>query len=187
MNRHAEPRPHPDDQSTIDALIDQFGRVRRAAGLTQREVGNRVGLDNASVSMFESRARSHRLTVTQQYFRAVGHRLVLTVEGLATPPEDVESVMLDHLSDQGDPALADKIDRLRLLNLLTRIRLYRGLSQAEVGRRAGRLHCWANRLEAGEKDQQIASYLAYTRALGGRLTVVAEPRITTSEPTRKAA
>lgn len=75
------------------AMIERLVAARRAAGLTQAEVGARMGSFQAFLSKVENGITSPRLTTLEAYARAVGVRIAWRVVPLDGEPDP------DDLSD----------------------------------------------------------------------------------------
>jgi transcriptional regulator with XRE-family HTH domain len=67
------------DQKERHLLLDELVRVRKASGVSQTDIARRMGVNSATVSMFENRTDDPRLSTVQRYARAIGVRLPLTV------------------------------------------------------------------------------------------------------------
>lgn len=80
----AEVRAGYEDHKMHQEVIDTLVRTRKDLGLSQTEVARRMGVSQATVSGFETEMSDPRLSSLQRYARAVGARLVVTVE----PPVD---------------------------------------------------------------------------------------------------
>jgi len=59
------------------ALLDEFWKVRAAAGVTQAEVAERIGTTQSAIARLESGKgqRSPSLATLRRYARALGYRL----------------------------------------------------------------------------------------------------------------
>lgn len=68
------------------AMIERLVEARRAAGLSQAEVGARIGSFQAFMSKVENGITSPRLTTLEAYARAVGVRIVWRVEPITNEP-----------------------------------------------------------------------------------------------------
>lgn len=62
------------------SMLYQLVRVRITSGLTQAEVGKRMGITQPSVAAFESYDNDPKLSTIQRYALAVGARITHTVE-----------------------------------------------------------------------------------------------------------
>lgn len=65
-------------------LKRQFIEAREAAGLTQREVADRAGVDPATISDFESISVDPRLSSLIRYFDAIGYKVRIEIVGQAS-------------------------------------------------------------------------------------------------------
>jgi transcriptional regulator with XRE-family HTH domain len=72
----AEYEDADDRQQLIDALV----MLRRALGLSQKEVAKRMGIGQPTVSGFEKESSDPKLSTLQRYARAVEARLLIKVE-----------------------------------------------------------------------------------------------------------
>jgi DNA-binding XRE family transcriptional regulator len=68
------------------ALLDELVAHRRAAGLSQGEVAERMGTSQPAVARLEAGQVDARMSTMQRYAEAVGARLRLGVEPAAVPP-----------------------------------------------------------------------------------------------------
>jgi DNA-binding XRE family transcriptional regulator len=78
-----------EDSGARHAILDALVGRRRRYGLTQTEVGRRMGnVRQSTISEFESEPSDPRLSTVQRYARSVGLRLVLVLEEVecVTPP-----------------------------------------------------------------------------------------------------
>lgn len=82
MTSEADP-DRRDARLIVDALI----REREAQGLSQREVGRRMGCNQSTVSQMEAGQHDPRLSTLQRYARAVNVILELDI---SLKPEDEE-------------------------------------------------------------------------------------------------
>ena len=89
-----DPTPEPAPDPTM-AMIERLVSYRRAAGLSQAEVGARIGTFRAYMSKMERGITSPRLTTLHDYARAVGARIVWRVEPITNEPGGAEPEQLD--------------------------------------------------------------------------------------------
>jgi transcriptional regulator with XRE-family HTH domain len=73
-------------------------RARRAAHLTQRQLADRSGIDQAVIARIESGAAQPRVDTLERLLRATGHRYELVAE----TPVDVDRAALRALLALGD-------------------------------------------------------------------------------------
>lgn len=69
-----------EDARTAQRLLDSLVKIRKAMKLTQKQVADRMGIRQPSVSEFESEASDPRLSTLQRYARAVEGRLRVTID-----------------------------------------------------------------------------------------------------------
>jgi transcriptional regulator with XRE-family HTH domain len=81
-----------DAQTEEFALLDELLRVRRRAGLTQREVAARMGTKTPAVTRLEAgggkRGHSPSLVTLRKYARAVGCRLEIRLRSSGGSSKD---------------------------------------------------------------------------------------------------
>ena len=103
-------------------LLDELGRARRSAGLTQDELASRAGLSRLTVHRIEHGGIDPRLSTLQEVARALGLELLLVPAALrpelesfvraggrflaqpegASAPRSIVSALTDDLSDEDE-------------------------------------------------------------------------------------
>mgnify|MGYP000868804605 CR=1 FL=1 len=68
------------DVDQLNSVLDALVEYRRQLGMSQTEVGRRMGVTQPTVSAFEAEGSNPRVETLQRYARAIGARLVLSVE-----------------------------------------------------------------------------------------------------------
>lgn len=77
---------HPDDAAARETLRTQLRAVRETAGLSQRQLGERLGTDQANIRRLEQQGvRQSRTGTVARWARALGHELVLEPVDLPSP------------------------------------------------------------------------------------------------------
>jgi transcriptional regulator with XRE-family HTH domain len=69
-----------EDAESMHWLLDRLVGLRKALGLTQREIARRMGIRQPTVSEFEKDSSDPRLSTIQRYARAVECRVTLGVD-----------------------------------------------------------------------------------------------------------
>lgn len=159
---------HPEDAIARDQLATRLVQARASAGLTQRELGDRLGVDFHAVYNLE-RGRRWLARRAQAWARGLDLRLGLRVQGLEVPDDD-DALAALYAAQQ--PMTAEAEDRLalrELFNNLARIRRARHVSQKEMGRRMGLGPTRVSQQEAEPDGALLLTAQRYTRALGGVL------------------
>lgn len=75
-----------EDAQRRSAILRDLVGARRARGIAQRMVAERMGTTQSAVSDLECGATDPRLSTLQRYARAVGMRLVVEVEQVGSDP-----------------------------------------------------------------------------------------------------
>lgn len=68
------------DTAAARAVVAELIRLRRAAGLTQRDIARRMGVYQPTVSSLERGSAHLRVAALQAYARACGARLYVGVD-----------------------------------------------------------------------------------------------------------
>lgn len=158
---------HPDDLAARDRLAVQLRALRVDAGLTQKQLGERLGVTKDNVSMAEL-AREWRVASVQQRARALGYRLTLTIEGL-TVPDDGDLLAAVYAAQRPtDPAAADRLLLRTVVNDLARIRRHR-MAAEFMGRLMRRSESSVFLFERQPDGVLLVTAQRFTRALGGVL------------------
>lgn len=69
-----------EDAEEIDSLIDHLIELRKQKRMTQKDVAERMGVKQPTVSGFENQDSDPRISTLQRFARAVGARVCLEVE-----------------------------------------------------------------------------------------------------------
>jgi len=69
-----------EDHTVLQRVIDRLIGFRKALGLTQTEVAERMGVGQSTVSGFETEMSDPRLSTLQRYARAVEARLDVVID-----------------------------------------------------------------------------------------------------------
>lgn len=158
---------HPDDRHVRINLRDMLIQRRIDLGLTQTDLGRRIGASKQGVGFIE-RNETWRLVNIQRIARGLGWRLALEPEGLPTDP----LAGIGGFRPAG-PDRADRWDQQALIAALIYARTALGLSQAAVGERLGIGMRSVSAFENAEALMFITPQ-RYCRALGGVLSVGVE-------------
>lgn len=81
--RHQRMTPDDADARDLRFLLDWLVGYRKTLGLSQREVGRRIGCSNSAVSHLEKRSKEPSVQMLQAYCRALGGELNI---GFVLPP-----------------------------------------------------------------------------------------------------
>jgi DNA-binding XRE family transcriptional regulator len=76
-----------DDETQRGRVVLELVTLREAFGLTQTDIGKRMGVEQPTVSQFENGA-DPRLSTLQRYARALGAKVMIVVFPLVKPPID---------------------------------------------------------------------------------------------------
>lgn len=79
-----------EDAQSRNNLIDALIGLRRAKGLSQEQVAQSIGVNQGTVSQFETESSDPRLSTLQRYARAVDADLILELR--TSEPEGVSNV-----------------------------------------------------------------------------------------------
>jgi transcriptional regulator with XRE-family HTH domain len=64
-----------EDAEQLHEILDKLVKLRKALGLTQKDVADRMGVRQPTVSSFENESSDPRLSTLQRYARAVEGRI----------------------------------------------------------------------------------------------------------------
>ncbi len=99
-----------------EKVITALARLRRRARLTQRELGERMGVDHSTVASFERTGANPRLLSLLRYLDGVGATMTDLAREVDRPDDPVQTAL-----DVDDQRLEDEpIHRREMLEDLTR-------------------------------------------------------------------
>jgi transcriptional regulator with XRE-family HTH domain len=89
--------PDQDESGELNYIRDRLRALRAASGLTQRGLGDRLGLTNGTISMIESATRDTTSATVERWVRECGGTITIRL-----PSDDPETqVVVEHLDDEG--------------------------------------------------------------------------------------
>lgn len=160
---------HPDDAAVRDRIAEQLRASRVAAGVGQRELAIRLGVDQRRVVLLERR-RQWRTATVQGWARALDQRLSLTIRDLAVPDDGDALAAVYDQQQPTNPVVQDRLLLRRVANDLTRIRRTR-MSAYHFGLLIGRGEGSVLWREAHPDGALLGTLQQTTRALGGSLEI----------------
>lgn len=162
---------HPDDHATRDRLRRQLRALREQAGVSQRELGERMGVDQANIRRLERKGvlQSHTGTVAR-WARGLRHRLVLEPAGFPHPlragwpgsrtPNDMVALVAQLVRAEADEWLA-----ARTTSTLTGVRLACCVTQERLAARLDVSEQAVSVFEAGVSDSTLVLLQRYARGI----------------------
>jgi len=157
----------PDDARRRSELIDQLRAAREAAGLSRRNVADRLGVTAPNINAIEGRT-TWQARVIARYARALGRRIEWQLEDLTIPDDDDVMALIIAAGDTSTPDRADRVAWRALCNDLVRIRraTYSVVDMAQrIGIHENAVHHW----ESHPDGSSIITAQRHARGLGGRL------------------
>lgn len=159
------PDLHPDDPEIRLSLRDMLVDTRRAHGMSQRDLGLRLGKAATTITLMEANPM-WRISTVQHWAAALGQRLVLHPDCLP-PDEEV------YLLRPADPESALAFDRRMFVLALRDARRWMGITQRRLGERLGISENGVAEIEKGH-DVLLVTAQRYCRAVGASLLVELE-------------
>lgn len=191
MARHI-PDLHPDDQTVRIELRARFRALREQRGLSQRDLGELMGLGQGNIGRLERAGVDQSKTSTvARWARVLGHRLTLTPQGFPAPvrwrrktgdPGADLMAALVNTYNVGAFGGTDGWLAARTLHDLVGIRIACGVRQEQLGRVLGVSEQSVSLTERNAADNQLVTLQRYARGLarasrhkGGYLAVGIDP------------
>ncbi|WP_328811833.1 helix-turn-helix domain-containing protein [Rhodococcus sp. NBC_00294] len=69
-----------EDAESLHEILDKLVKLRKALGLTQKDIAERLGVRQPTVSSFENESSDPRLSTLQRYARAVEGQITFRLE-----------------------------------------------------------------------------------------------------------
>lgn len=188
---------HPGDFTARDHIRWQLREIRRRGGITQRELGDRLGVDQSNIRRLErAGVLQSRTSSVVRWARALGHELKLEPALLPAPiplrrpsrSRDADEMLAILVHSAG--LAGDDWRAARLVADLTGIRIAAGVTQQRLADRLGLSLQAISYLEASTVDNAIVVLQRYARGVAqcsrwrhGRLEVWLEPIVSNPQPT----
>lgn len=162
-------RRHPDDDHANQAILARLRAARVAAGLGTFAVDRAIGVAQSSTWLIEH-SHNPMISTLQRYARILGRELTLTPAGLRIDGGDPDVAILAAVhAATVDPAKRDALHIQWYAAVLRAARIQARVKTRVVAGRVGVRWCRIAEWERAEKDPLLATYQAWTRALGGVL------------------
>jgi transcriptional regulator with XRE-family HTH domain len=173
------PPRHAVDLHNRRHLIATLRNLRLRHGMSQQDIADDLYLTHGAVSRFERKTDNPMIHTVQRYARALDHRLVMYLVGIAgtaaNQTADPTTQAAGQSPGQIDRACRSQPDRgdnhatATLLAQLVAARHALGLRQRDVADRMGTTHSAVCDLETDPRAPRLSTYQRYARALDLRL------------------
>lgn len=168
------PELHQDDPLNRWALNRKLWKLRNDAGLTAAGLGRTLGITRSAMNDME-RDTSWAVRRVQAWSRGLRHEFRMTITGITVPDTDDLMAELYAIATPQDPAEADRLHLLTVVNDLIRVREHTGITYRELGQRMGVNDRAVRGWEHQPHGSLVKSAQRYARAIGGALQLDVVP------------